>query len=168
MKKVFGIAITMILALTLMVSVTSWGSGIVLDIGFSPMPDTSLSMGLGYRVADWSFLAQKEDFSTFGGTWNFGFFWEAAGYKVGPVFQFLWEEATYDSNGDLINEPGIVYKDLMFIVGLRRSFAEGGVLSSSMYAQLGFSTASVIIPEIGFELEFNMLGPTVTSSEPSW
>jgi len=166
MKKVFGIAITMILALTLMVSVTSWGSGIVLDIGFSPMPDTSLSMGLGYRVADWSFLAQKEDFSTFQGTWNFGFFWEAAGYKVGPVFQFEWVEPIYKNNGKLDNpdEAGIKYKDLMFVVGLKRSFAEGGVLSSSMYAQLGFSTASIIIPEIGFELEFNMLDSV---AEPS-
>jgi len=155
MKKVLALAIAMVLGITLMAS----ASGIILDIGFSPTPNTALSMGLGYRVDDWSFLAQKDDFSTFEGTWNFGFFWEKAGYKVGPVLQFEWTEATYYSTGDISNADvaGIKYKDLMFVVGLKQCFAEGGVLSSFMYGQLEFSTASVIGLEIGFELEFNML-----------
>ena len=154
MKKVLAIVFVMILGLSLMGS----ASGIVLNIGFSPTPDTALSMGLGYRVADWSFLAQKEDFSTFEGVWNFGFYWEKAGYKVGPVLQFKWIEATYDSSGVIENpdDAGIKYEDLVFVVGLKQPFAIGGVLSSSMYAQLEFSTASEIGLEIGFELEFNM------------
>jgi len=159
MKKALGIAIAMVLALTLIASVTTcWGSGVILDIGFSPMPDTALSMGLGYRVDDWSFLAQKEDFSTFMGIWNFGFFWEKAGYKVGPVLQFEWKNVDISASGEsAVYEQRIVYNDLMFVVGLKQPFAEGGVLSSYLYGQLEFSTASVIGLEIGFELEFNML-----------
>lgn len=165
MKRVLAIAIVMVLGLSLMASAT----GIVINIGFSPMPDTALSMGLGYRVADWSFLAQKEDFSMFEGTWNFGFFWEKAGYKVGPVLQFDWTAPTY-TNGVIDNpdDAGIAYKDLMFVVGLKQAFAEGDILSSAMYAQLEFSTSSAIGLEIGFELEFNMLDLAAETVDPSW
>lgn len=161
MKKVLGLAIVMVLGLALMAS----ANGIILNMGFVPLTSgtqtnsQSLAMGLGYRVADWSFLIEKDNFSTFEGIWNCGFFWEKAGYKVGPVLQFLWVVGTLDDPETEKDETvwgGIVYKDLMFVVGLKQPFAEGGVLSSSMYAQLEFSTASTIGLEIGFELEFNM------------
>ncbi len=139
------------LALVVLLAVPALAIGPVVGIGLEPNAGAQASFSAGFAFDQWKLLGTKESFDTWYGDWSVCALWTPNwGYvdgRIGMLLGWDWQSG------------GLYYNDLAFVVGVQKRWGIPGV-----YAQFEVGTSTLLIPRVGFELQFD-LPKTVGGSE---
>jgi hypothetical protein len=126
-------------------------TGPVVGIGIEPNYGAQASFSAGWAFDQWKILGTKEAFDTWYGDWSISAMWTPDwGYvdgRIGLLLGWDWESG------------GLYYNDLAFVVGVQKSWGVPGI-----YAQFEIGTSTLLIPRVGFELQFDLPKAADTST----